>query len=165
MAVNEKVRDALNTQVRRELQAAYLYLSLSNWFEEQNLSGFASWMRAQSEEEREHAFRIVDHLHDRGARVELGALEAPVADFGSPLAAMRTALEHEERVTGHIHDLYELARSEDDHPATVMLEWFVEEQVEEEDTFGTLVERLEMVDGSGSALLMLDGHLASRVGG
>ena len=95
MAVSDEVRDALNAQVRRELQAAYLYLSMANWFEEESLPGFASWMRAQSEEEREHAFRIVDHLHDRGARVELGALEAPTGDFGSPLDAIRAALEHE----------------------------------------------------------------------
>lgn len=165
MAVNEQVRDALNAQVRRELQAAYLYLSLANWFEEENLSGFASWMRAQSEEEREHALRIADHLHDRGARVTLRALEAPTADFGSPLDAVRAALEHEQAVTGHIHDLYELARETDDHPAAVMLEWFVEEQVEEEDTFQTLADQLERVGDSGSSLLMLDGHLEGRAEG
>ena len=161
MAVSEEVRDALNAQVRRELQAAYLYLSMANWFEEESLPGFASWMRAQSEEEREHAFRIIDHLHDRGARVELSALEAPAADFGSPVDAVRAALEHERMVTDHIHDLYETARDVGDHPATVMLEWFVDEQVEEEDTFQTLVDHLER-DGSGASLLVLDGKLEAR---
>ena len=164
MAVNDEVRDALNAQVRRELQAAYLYLSMANWFEEESLPGFASWMRAQSEEEREHAFRIIDHLHDRGARVDLGALEAPTGDFGSPLDAVRAALEHEEKVTGHIHDLYDLARETGDHPAAVMLEWFVDEQVEEEDTFQTLVDHLERGD-DGAALIVLDGKLGARAGG
>ncbi len=164
MAVSERVRDALNAQVRRELQAAYLYLSMANWFEEESLPGFASWMRAQSEEERDHAFRLIDHLHDRGARVELEALEAPTGDFGSPLDALRAALEHEQAVTGHIHDLYEMAREEGDHPAAVMLEWFVEEQVEEEDTFQTLVDHLER-DGSGASLLVMDGKLEDRGGG
>ncbi len=164
MAVNDQVRDAMNAQVRRELQAAYLYLSLSNWFEEEGLSGFAAWMRAQSEEEREHAFRLIDHLHERGARVDLSALEAPTAEFGSATDAVRAALEHERKVTGHIHDLYELAREVDDHPAAVMLEWFVEEQVEEEDTFETLIGKLERIDGSGASLLVIDGHLADRGG-
>ena len=165
MAVDEQVRDALNAQVRRELQAAYLYLSLSNWFEEESLPGFASWMRAQSEEERAHAFRIIDHLHDRGARVTLDALEAPTAEFGAPVDAVRAALEHEQAVTGHIHDLYELSRERGDHPATVMLEWFVDEQVEEEDTFQTLVGQLERIGGNGSSLLVLDAQLAGRAGG
>lgn len=165
MAVNEKVRDALNAQVRHELQAAYLYLALSNWFEEETLSGFASWMRAQSEEEREHAFRIIDHLHDRGARVDLEALEAPTAEFGSVTDAIGAALEHERQVTGHIHELYELARDVGDHPAAVMLEWFVDEQVEEEDTFETLLDQLDRIDGSGASLLMLDGKLEARAEG
>lgn len=165
MEMNEQVRDALNAQVRRELQAAYLYLSLSNWFEEETLPGFAGWMRAQSEEERGHAFRIIEHLHDRGARVELGALEAPTAEFGSVADAIRAALDHEQQVTGHIHELYELARDVGDHPAISMLEWFVDEQVEEEDTFQTLVDQLQRVDGQGAALLMLDGKLGARAEG
>lgn len=164
MAVNQQVRDALNEQVRHELQAAYLYLSMANWFEEESLPGFASWMRAQSQEEREHAFRIIDHLHDRGARVDLAALEAPTGDFGSPIDAVRAAFEHEREVTGHIHDLYDLARETGDHAAAVMLEWFVEEQVEEEDTFQTLVDMLERADGSGSSLLVIDGKLGARGG-
>lgn len=163
--MNDAMRDALNEQVRRELQAAYLYLSLSNWFEEEALPGFSSWMQAQASEEYEHAMRIVNHLHEREASVEYGALEAPTGTFGSPRDALRAALEHERKVTGHIHDLYDLAVEEGDHPARAMLEWFVEEQVEEEHTFTTLLEKMDRAGDSGAAILYLDGHLAGRGGG
>ena len=160
--MQDEVRDALNQQVRRELQAAYFYLSLSNWYEEEALPGFSSWMRAQASEEYEHAMRIVDHLHDRDARVEYGALEAPTATFGSPRDALKAALEHERKVTGHIHDLYDLAVEEGDHAARVMLEWFVEEQVEEEHTFTTLLEKMDRAGESGAGLLVLDDVVARR---
>jgi ferritin len=162
--MNARVREALNDQIRRELEAEYLYLSMSNHFEEENLPGFASWMRAQADEEREHAYRIVDHLHERDARVELQALDAPPSEFGAPAEVMQAALDHERAVTGHIHDLYDLARSEGDHPTRVMLEWFVEEQVEEEKTFGRLVDHLERVDGQPAGLMVLDERLAQRDG-
>lgn len=160
--MKDKVRDALNTQVQRELQAAYFYLSLSNWYEEEALPGFSSWMRSQAAEEYEHAMRIVDHLQERDARVEYGALEAPTVTFGSPRDALKAALEHERKVTGHIHDLYDLAVTEGDHAARVMLEWFVEEQVEEEHTFTALLEKMERVGDSGAGLLVLDGVVGER---
>lgn len=162
--MDKKMRDALNDQVQREFQAAYLYTAMMCYFEDQDLPGFAAWMQAQADEERDHAMRIVDHLHDRGQRVELQALEKPTADYDSPLDAMQSALEHERAVTGHIEDLYELADEKGDYPAQVMLEWFIEEQVEEEDTFGTLVGQLERVGSEGSALLMLDSKLGDRGG-
>ena len=161
--MQDEIRDALNRQIDRELEAAYLYLSLSDWFEgEQSLPGFARWMRHQAEEELEHAMRIVDHLQDRGARVRFGALEAPPHDFDSPLAAVRRALGHERDVTRHIHELYELAGEAGDPPARVMLDWFVEEQVEEEATFEQLVDQMERAGDSGSSLLVLDAKLAER---
>lgn len=162
--MNEKVREALNRQIRRELQAEYLYLGMSLYFEEESLPGFATWMRAQAAEEREHAFRILDHLHDRNAVVELGSLEAPPAEYDSPTAAIREALEHERAVTGHIHELYGLARDEGDYPAQIMLEWFVEEQVEEEDTFSRLLDQLQRIGDEGAGILVLDGELAERGG-
>lgn len=160
--MNDKVHEALNEQIRRELEAGYLYLSMSNYFEEENLPGFAAWMRAQSQEERDHALRIVDHLQDRDARVTYAELGAPHSEWDSPLHAIRAALEHEKEVSRHIHDLYDLAQEEGDHPARVMLEWFVEEQVEEERTFGDLVNHLERIDGQAAGLLVLDDQLAAR---
>lgn len=160
--MNENVRKALNDQIRRELDAEYVYLAMSNYFEEENLPGFATWMRAQAAEEREHAYRILDHLQERDAEVELQTLEAPPSDWASPRDAVAAALEHERGVTGHIHDLYDLAQDEGDHPARVMLEWFVEEQVEEEKTFGDLLDQLERIDGAAAGLMVLDGTLAGR---
>lgn len=161
--MKDEMRDALNQQVDRELQAAYLYLSVSDWFEvEESLPGFATWMRHQAEEELGHAMRIVEHLQQRGARVRFGDLGAPPRDFDSPLAAIRGALEHEREVTRHIHELYELAGELGDPPARVMLEWFVEEQVEEEDTFGQLVDQMERSDDGGASVLVLDGKLGER---
>jgi ferritin len=162
--VNNKVRDALTAQIGRELQAEHIYLAMSIWFAGQDLDGFAGWLRTQAAEEREHAYKILDHLLDRDAHVELGGLDQPPGDFGTPLGAIQTALEHEKKVTGHIHDLYELARKEGDHPAEIMLQWFVDEQVEEEKTFGTLVRQIERVGEGGTGLMVLDRHLGERAG-
>ena len=162
--MKEKVRKALNAQVDRELQAEHIDLAMSLWFEREALSGFAGWLRAQTAEERTHAFRILRHLEDRNQRVELGGLDKPPADYDSPLAAMQAALEHEKKVTGHIDKLYDLARSEGDHAAEVMLQWFVNEQVEEEKTFTQLVEQLQRVGDSAAGLLVLDRQQGERGG-
>lgn len=159
---SDRVQDALNEQVKHELYAAYLYLSMMNWFEAEALPGFAHWMRHQAEEELAHAMKIVDFINDRGGRVELEAIEKPPVSFGTPLEAMEAALEHEREVTGRIDDLYELARSEGDHPAEVMLQWFVTEQVEEEKSAGDIVDQLHRADGSGGALMVLDQRLGAR---
>lgn len=162
MPVDSEMRDALNDQVNRELYAAYLYLAMVNYFETENLPGFAHWMRHQAREEISHAGRIMDHLHDRGAGVEFEPIQKPPAEWASPHDAMRDALEHEREVTGHIHDLYDMATTKKDHAASVMLQWFVEEQVEEEDSAGAVVDQLERIGDSGSSLLMLDARLAER---
>lgn len=162
MPVKPAVRDALNDQVNRELFAAYLYLSMVNYFETESLPGFARWMRHQAREEVSHADRIMNHLHERGEQVELEAIEKPQATWSSPLEAMRDALEHERRVTGHIHDIYDLASEKGDHAAKVMLQWFIEEQVEEEDSAGAIVDQLERIGDSGASLLVLDGRLGAR---
>jgi len=146
------------------LQAEHIYLAMSLWFEREALSGFGGWLRSQAAEERTHAFRILGHLEDRNQQVELGGLDKPPAAYDSPLAAIRAALEHEKKVTGQIDELYDLARSEGDHAAEVMLQWFVDEQVEEEKTFTKLVEQLERVGDSAAGLLVLDRHMGERGG-
>lgn len=163
--MNERVREGLNEQVGHELEAAYLYLAMMNHFEEEGLEGFAHWMRLQASEEVAHAMKIIDHLQDRDAAVELRTLPAPDIDFGSALEVMKAALAHERKVTGLINDLYDVAREEGDHPAVVMLEWFIEEQVEEEKSARDIVEMLELAGGDGPAMLMLDARMAERGGG
>jgi ferritin len=156
------VRDATGEQVGREFYAAYLYLSMSGYFEEANLPGFALWMRKQYEEETQHALRLFDSLLDRGELVPLPPIDQPPSSFRSPLDVFEQALEHEKEVTAHIHEIYDLAMQEKDYPAKVMLDWFVQEQVEEEKAATEIVERLRMAGDDGAALLMLDKELGER---
>jgi ferritin len=156
------VREAMEEQIGHEFSAAYLYLSMSGSFEAANLTGFARWMRAQAAEEQVHALKFFDFLLDRGETVRLPAVEEPPHTFSSPLDTFERALEHEKRVTSHIHDLYDLAVSEHDYPAQVLLNWFVSEQVEEEKSATEIVERLRMAGEDTAALLMLDKELGER---
>ncbi|MCA3749516.1 MAG: ferritin [Rubrobacter sp.] len=156
------VRDAIEEQVGHEFYAAYLYLSMAGSFEVANLPGFAHWMREQSKEELEHAMKFFDFLLDRGERVQLPALDSPPATFRSPLDAFEQALEHEKRVTASIHSIYDLAVREGDYPAQVLLNWFVEEQVEEEKAASEAVERLRMAGEDSAAILMLDAEMGRR---
>ncbi len=160
--VPQVVQDALNEQIQREFYAAYLYLSMSAYFESLNLPGFARWLRVQSQEEVEHAMRIFNFVNERGGRVVLKAIPQPPAEFESPLAAMQAALDHERRVTGYINELYELALQEKDYPTQVMLHWFIEEQVEEEQITGQVVERLKVIGDDPAALLVMDNVMAQR---
>jgi len=160
--VSERIQEALNEQIKHELQAAYLYLGMMAYFESRSLSGFGNWMRIQAQEEVSHAMRLVDFLLDRGGRVTLHSIDAPSTDFGSPLEVVRATLHHEERVTGTINDVYALAVAEKDYPAQVLMQWFVAEQVEEEKSAGELVDQLELAGDSATALLVLDERLAGR---
>ena len=160
--MNQKVQDALNTQINAELHSAYIYLSMSAHFEEQSLSGMAQWMRLQAEEEMEHAMRLYDFVHTRGGRVILEAVEGPPTEWGTPVSIFEAALAHEKKITGMIHDLYALSMEEKDYPTQSMLQWFVDEQVEEEDNVGTVVDQLKMVSDDLPSLLLMDRELGAR---
>lgn len=160
--MNEEIEAALNEQINEELSSYYIYLSMQAYFASESLDGFATWMEFQSREEVEHAMRIFRFLNDRGARVKLGRIEEPKSEWESPLAAFKDAYEHEQYITQKINELVDLAEEKDDKATLNMLDWFVEEQVEEEATTEAIVDKLEMVDGSGSGLLALDKSLASR---
>jgi ferritin len=161
--VNQEVQDGINAQIGREFFAAYLYLGMMAYFESRSLPGFGHWMRMQAQEEAAHAMRLVDFLLDRGGVVKLETIERPTVDVESPLAVMRQALAHEEKVTGTINDLYALSVKHNDYPAQVLMQWFVSEQVEEEKNAGEIVDQLELAAGSASALFVLDGRLAARM--
>ena len=160
--VAKKTHAALNEQINHEMFSAYLYLAMSAYFQSIGLEGFAGWMRVQAREELTHAMKFFDHLHDRGARVELGAIEKPKLKWASPLDAFRAAYEHEKFITGKINGLYKLAEAEADYPAKVFLDWFVKEQVEEEASASHIVELLGRIKDSGSGLVMLDRELGKR---
>lgn len=160
--IGDNLRDALNQQITNELSAAYFYLSLAGYFENRSLPGFGSWMRLQHQEESAHAMKIFNFVTDRSGKVVLGPIDAPASEFDSVEAAVAQALEHERMVTEQIYTLHEVAQRERDYAAHVLLEWFAEEQVEEEKTLEELLDHVRMVGGVGAGLLILDGKLAGR---
>jgi len=162
--LSKNVQDAINEQIKNELFSAYLYLAMSAYFEAENLPGCARWMRMQSNEEVEHAMKFFDFIFDRGGRVTLKAIDQPVFEWKSSLAAFEQAYEHEQKVTSMINNIYAVATKENDYPTQVMLHWFIEEQVEEEKNASTIVEQLKMIGDHTNGLLMLDHRLGERGG-
>ena len=160
--MDETIEKALNDQIKHEAYSAYLYLSMAAYFDSINLPGFAHWMKVQRDEEQSHALKIYDYVYDRGGRVTLQALEQPPSEFGSALEAFQQALEHERKVTGLINGLHELAQKHSDYATQAFLQWFINEQVEEEKTASDIVERLKLAGERGSALLWIDKELGSR---
>lgn len=160
--LSKAMQDAINEQVRDELYSAYLYLSMAAYFEATSLPGFAAWMRAQSQEEVTHAMKFFDFVNERGGRVELHAIEQPPVEFESPRDVFEATYEHEQKVTGLIHDLYKLALEENDYAAQVMLHWFIDEQVEEEDGVSQILDTLKRIGDKDQGLIMLDRELGQR---
>lgn len=161
--LNNKMEEALNEQINAELYSAYLYLSMSSYFESVNLSGMASWMKMQTQEEMFHAMKMYDYVNERGGTVSLKAIAQPPAQWDSALAVFTDAQRHERKVTGLINSLVDLALAERDHATNIFLQWFVSEQVEEEATAGGIVEKLKMIGGDASSLFALDQELGQRV--
>ena len=160
--MTDKMEKALNDQINEELYSSYLYLAMSAWFEAQNLSGFASWMKVQAQEEHTHAMKFFDFIHERRGTVTLQAIKEPTREWKSPLAAFEAALGHEQHITGRINDLMNQAVAEKDHATASMLQWFVNEQVEEEASADRIVQILKMAAGAPGALLMLDHQMGER---
>ena len=161
--LTNKMEKAINGQINAELYSAYLYLAMAAWFQERDLPGFANWMRIQVQEEQFHAMKMFDHVLERGGRIDLGAIEAPPGDWKAPLDVFKATLEHEQKVTGLINDLVYLARDERDNATEIFLQWFVKEQVEEEDTASGILGQLKLVEGSPQALFLMDRELGQRV--
>ena len=160
--ISNTMQKAINEQINKELYSSYLYLSMAAYFENKNLPGFAKWMHAQADEEREHGMKFFQYLLDRGGKVELKAIAAPEADWKTNLDVFKQVQEHEAAVTASIYALYELALNEKDYPSQAMLQWFITEQVEEEKNAADIVQQLELIDARGTAVLMLDHQLGKR---
>lgn len=160
--MDKNVLKALNEQIRAELHSAYIYLGMSAHFSERNLDGFASWMRIQGKEEVGHAMRLYAHVLETGGHVELKAIDAPPSKLGTPLEVFRAALAHEKKITKMINALFDLARAKNERATELMLQWFVTEQVEEEDNAARAVHQIELAGDSTAALLMLDHHFGQR---
>ena len=161
--LNNDMEKALNAQVNAEMYSAYLYLSMSAYFQSKSLGGFASWMRVQAQEEMVHAMKLYDFINERGGRVILKLIEAPPTEWDSPLATMEAVYEHEQNVTGIINELVELALEKHDHATNIFLQWFVSEQVEEEDSANDVVEKIKLMGDARGGLFMLDRELGQRV--
>jgi len=160
--ISKKVEAALSAQLNQELYAAYVYLSMSAYFDSINLDGFAHWMRLQAQEELTHSTKVFDFMLEREATVKLIAVKAPPSTWKTPLAACQDALKSERLNTRQINDLVELSFATKDHATRVFLQWFVDEQVEEEASASKLVEKVKMVKDDKGALFILDQELGKR---
>ena len=158
----KKVETGFNQQIKNEFDSAYLYLSAAAYFMAENLEGMAHWMKVQYGEEVKHAMKFYDEIHDRSGRVELLALAKPKAQWKSPMEVWKDAYKHERFITGKIDDLAALARKEGDNAALEFLQWFVDEQVEEEQQVLKIVQTLERIGEGGIAVTMLDRELGQR---
>ena len=162
--LSAKITDALNQQINDELSSAYAYLAMSAWADTQNLSGSAHWLRLQWQEELGHATKLIDYMAERDGKIVLTTIAQPAATFASLLQLFETVLDHERSVTASIYRIYDLAVSEKDYAAQALLQWYVEEQVEEENSASEIISMLKLAGDSGSGLLMVDRQLAARAG-
>jgi ferritin len=163
--LSKSLQDAINEQMKHEIESAYLYLAMSAYCESKNLPGMATWLRIQWQEELSHAMKLFTYVNARGGRAILKAIDQPPTDYDSPLAIFKTVLQHEEKVTKMINKLYESAIKEGDYATQVELQWFITEQVEEEKNATDILKLLEMVGESGISLMMLDRQLGARAAG
>lgn len=161
--ISEKIETALNGQVNAEFYSTYLYLSMEAYFESVDFPGFAKWMRAQIQEESMHAMKIYDFVNERGGRIALKSIAEPPSEWASPLAAFEDAYKHEQLVTSLVNDLTTLAIEEKDHATSNFLQWFVNEQVEEEASVSGVVQKLKMVKDAPGGYFFVDNELGQRV--
>ncbi|MFC1703765.1 ferritin [Candidatus Omnitrophota bacterium] len=160
--MDKKLVKAFNEQIKNELYSAYLYLSMAAYCDSINLPGCAHWMKLQAGEEEGHAMKMFDFLSDRGDRVKLQAIPQPPEEFSSAKGVFEETLKHEKKVTALINKLYELANDVEDNAASIFLQWFVTEQVEEEKNASDILAQLKVVKADAPSMLMLDNVLAKR---
>ena len=161
-SVSEAMRSAINDQIREELDSAYLYLGLSAYMDGLNLKGCAHWLRMQWQEETQHALKFFDFLLQRDCEVELKALAAPAFSAKTPLEVFELVLAHERHITACIHELYALAVLERDYASQTLLQWFITEQLEEEQSARDIIDDLRLAGDSGASLFLLDREFAAR---
>ena len=162
MKMPDGLAKAFNDQITMELASSIAYLQMSAHFEAENLIGMAAWMRLQADEEKAHADRFIEFVLDRGNTVAIGSIDAPPSSFGGVAEVFQSALAQEQTVTKAIHDLYRLASDLDDLASFPLLQWFINEQNEEEATVETILERIRLAGTESSAVLLLDNELGTR---
>ncbi len=160
--IGKKMQEAINKQINAEMYSAYMYLSMSAWCMEKNLTGFAQWYSVQAQEEMVHAMKFYGYIFDQAGQVKLLPIAGPPSEFSSVLDIAKKQLEHEKKVTGMINALGDLAKKEKDSATEIFLQWFVTEQVEEEKNAQEIIAKIGMIGDKGAALYMLDKELGGR---
>lgn len=160
--LNNKIQDALNAQINAEFWSAYLYLSMSMHFEAEGRAGIANWFAIQFKEEQAHAQIFMNYINQRGGRVVLKPIDAVDTEWSSPLDAFTATLAHEEKVTSLINGVYAIAEAENDYATRDRLNWFVSEQVEEEETARAIIDKIKLVGDNTMGLYMIDQELGAR---
>lgn len=160
--LTQKLQEALNEQINKEFFAEYLYLSMSAYLESIEMEGFANYFNVQAQEEHFHAMKMFNFVHDKGGRVILKSLKEPKSDYTSVVDVIEESLKHEKYVTKCINELMDIAIKENDHSVRSFLEWYVDEQVEEEAVISKLLAKLKLIKGEGFGLLTLDNQLGMR---
>ncbi len=160
---SQKLADEFNAQIGREFYSGYFYMSMSAWLQDISLEGIAKWMQIQAQEEMSHAMIMYNFILDAGVKVKLPAIDQPPADFESPLDVFKQGLAHEKLITSCINNLMDIAVEEKNHAVTSFLNWFVDEQLEEEANFSTILGKLQLIQKSaGGGIFMLDNELGAR---
>jgi ferritin len=160
--LSKPIQDALNEQIKHEINSAYIYLAMSAYCESINMPGCARWLKVQWQEELEHSMKLFNYAFDRGGRVTLQAIDRPQADYTSVKDVFTQVLAHEQKVTALINALYGVAVKENDYATQIEVQWFIKEQVEEEKHATEILDTLKIAGESGPSLIMLDRHLGSR---
>lgn len=161
--MDEKMVKAINDQINAELYSSYLYFSMAAYFDSINLKGSSSWMMVQTMEEQAHTKKFYDYLSARGGRIVLSEIKVPPSEWKTPLAVFEHVLEHEQMVTGLINSLVDLSLELKDHATNSFLKWYVDEQVEEEESAGEVIQNLKLNSDNPGGLFMIDKELAQRV--
>lgn len=162
MTISKPMEKAINDQINEEFSSGYLYLAMAAWFEEQNYPGFADWMKYQAKEEIEHGMKFFEHLVERGGRPVLATIPMPQKSWKNPVDTFKAILKHEQFITARINKLMEMAVKAKEYPEVNLLQWYVNEQVEEESAVEGILAKLELVKGSAGSLLMFDHQLGKR---
>ena len=161
--MDQRVYELINDQINKELYSAYLYLSFADYYEEEGLDGYANWYEIQAREERDHAMIFRNYLHDNGEKVKLLAIDQPDKAFTSHLGPLEAALEHEKYVTSLINDIYAAAMEAKDYRTMKFLDWFIDEQLEEESNADDMITKMKLFGGDARSLYELNQEYASRV--
>jgi len=161
--LNQRVYNAINDQINAEIWSGYMYLSMSAYFSSEGLNGFANWMRVQWQEELSHAMKFFDYVVERGERPILKPIDAVPEKWDSAMHAMEETLKHEQHVTALINNIMDIAIEEKDHATKSMLQWFIDEQVEEEANVQEIIDSLKLIGDKGHGVFMLDKELKTRL--